>query len=984
MRNILFFKFFFVLLFLFNSFNVELYAFAPNKRTAGTNIIVSGIVTDNKGEPLPGATILIKGSKKAVITDSEGKFQIDAPEGSVLVFRYIGFDTKEVEVKDQSKLNIVLNSNTKSLDEVIVVGYGSQKKSDITGAVSSVSKDRIANAVVTDVIQLLQGAVAGLNVSTTAAGSNPESGAVLLIRGRNSISASNDPLIVLDGVPYYGSISDINPSDVGSIEVLKDASSTAIYGSRASNGVILIQTKKGEKGKTTVTYNGFSSIQSVANFPTLMNGEEYYSFKLGEDPLDTDAQITPSELEVYNSGSWKDWTWKDLVLRSGFSQQHNLSFSGGSQTASYRASYSFLKTEGVVINDNYKRGSIRINATSKINNWLSIGTNTNLTYSDNSGAQPSFIDLFNKTPLAVPFNPDGSVNITPVASDDRKINPIENLLYDDLNKKHIVASNNYIDLQLPSVKGLTYRLNTGLQYQTSEKNFYRGNNTGKSFKVGGEAETNVGEKYSYTIENIFSYKRDFGKHTIFLTGLYSIEEKENKNSKITANGFANDFLSYYGIPQAINISPSYEYDKTDMISQMFRANYSFDSRYLFTATVRRDGFSGFGVNTKFGTFPSIAGAWNISNENFFSNLKSVVNLLKIRGSYGESGNQAINPYQTISQLSASDYIDGSSTAPGYVPSTLGTPGLGWETTKALNFGIDFGILNSKITGEINVYRNNTEDLLLKRSISAVHGINNVYQNIGKTRNEGLEFLVNANIISKKDFKWSSNLNFALIKTEIKDLYGDGKDDIANKWFIGQNILSNYDLKFIGVWQLGEESLAAQYGAVPGYARYDDYNGDGVYSPADRQLLGAMEPLFTWGFNNTLKYKDFGLAIFVYGKNGATKVNPYKDRSYLINREFWTPENPTNDFWSNNSQATRYLGKGNEVSVYENADFVRIKEITLSYELPKDILNSARVKLYLTGKNLFTFTQWGALDPELDNQRAVPLQREFIFGLDLSF
>ncbi|MBK5209895.1 MAG: TonB-dependent receptor [Flavobacteriaceae bacterium] len=985
MKNQTFSKFIFVLFIFFGITNNTLFANAINQEKKPLVVEISGKVTDNNGDPLPGATVLIKGTSKGTTTDFNGYYKIDAPIGATLAFRYLGYNSIEILIGNQTEINVVLIGNNESLEEVVVVGYGRQKKSDITGAVSSVSKDRINDATITDPIQLIQGAVAGLNVSATAAGSNPESGGVLLVRGRNSISANNEPLIVLDGVPYSGNISEINSQDIESIEVLKDASSTAIYGSRASNGVILIQTKNGEEGKVTVRYDGFYSVQTVANFPDLMNGDEYVLYKEGTDPLDTDANITEAELAVYESGSYKSWTWKDLIIKNGFSQQHNLSVSGGSQKTSYRVSFSYLGTEGIVINDQYKRGNTRINVTSKVSDWLTVGSNTMLGYADNSGAAPSFVDLFNKSPLAVPFNEDGSINITPISDDDRKINPIETSLYDDLNKKYTVSSNNYINIELPFVKGLSYRFNTGVQYQSTEKNWYRGLNTGKSFKVGGEAEINKGDRYSYVLENIVSYQRDFGKHNVFLTGVYSIEENENKNSKTEASGFANDFLSYYGIPQATNQTPSFFYAKTDLISQMFRANYSYDSRYLFTATVRRDGFSGFGANNKFGTFPSIALGWNISNENFFSNAKGFVNLLKLRGSYGLSGNQAISPYQTISQLSGEDYIDGTTTAPGFVPSSLGTPGLGWETTRSLNVGIDFGLLNSRISGEINLYRNNTKDLLLKRSISAVHGVNSVFENIGETQNEGFEFLVNSNNISKKDFKWSSNLNFSFIRTEIKDLYGDGKDDIANKWFIGQNILTNYDLKFIGVWQLGEEELAAQYGALPGYAKYEDLNDNGVYDPGDRQILGSEEPNFTWGFTNTFKYKDFGLSIFVYGKNGARKVNPYKDRSYLINREYWTPDNPSNEFWSNSSAATRYLGQGNYASVYDNADFIRIKDITLSYSLPKAIFNDAvNAKIYFTGKNLATITNWSALDPELDNQRAIPLQREFIFGLNLSF
>lgn len=371
------------------------------------------------------------------------------------------------------------------------------------------------------------------------------------------------------------------------------------------------------------------------------------------------------------------------------------------------------------------------------------------------------------------------------------------------------------------------------------------------------------------------------------------------------------------------------------------------------------------------------------NEAFFAGAKQTVNNLKLRVSYGENGNQAISPYQTLSQLGGGDYVDGTTMAPGYLPATLGTANLGWETTRALNIGLDFGILNSRITGEINVYRNKTSDLLLKRAISAVHGVNSVFQNIGKTQNDGIEFMVNSNNITKKSFSWNSNLNFAFIKTKIVDLYGDGKDDIANGWFIGQPIKTNFDYKFIGVWQMDEATEATKYGAKPGYAKYDDYNQNGVYDPGDRQLLGDQEPNFTWGFTNNFKYKQFGLSVFMYGKVGAIKANPYKDRNYLIVREFWTPENPINSFWSNSNQATRYLGKGITPSVYESADFVRVKDITLTYAVGKKLLSRAKINsldFYFTGKNLFTITKWGALDPELDAQRAVPLQREYMLGL----
>ena len=810
----------------------------------------------------------------------------------------------------------------------------------------------------------------------------------MLIRGRNSISASNEPLIVLDGVSFYGSLSDINPKDIESIEVLKDASSSAIYGSRASNGVILIETRKGVKGKPTIRYDAFYSVQTVANFPHLMSGDQYVAYKAGADVSDEEnLPLSESEQEVYNLGSYKSWTWRDLIIRNGSSSRHDLSLSGGSDKTTYNASLSYLGTAGIVMNDKYQRGTSRVNLKSEINKWLTLGNNVMLSYTDNSGATPSFVDVFNKSPLAIPFNQDGSINVYPIADDPRKLNPLEPSLYDDLNRRYAASANNYLNIDLPFIKGFSYRLNTGVQYTSTEKNWYHGLKTNLADDIKGESQTNNGVSYSYILENIFSYKRNFAKHSLFLTGLYSLEEKESKSTIISASGFANDFLSWYGAPQASKYAPQYTYLNTDLISQMFRLNYSYDSRYLFTGTVRRDGYSGFGERKKYGVFPSVAVGWNIANERFFSKAKKFANTLKLRMSYGKSGNQAIIPYQTLSQLSAGDYNSSGVPQPGYVPITLGTATLGWETTYAFNVGLDFGLLNSRITGEINVYDNNTQDLLLKRSISAVHGVNYIYQNIGKTRNKGVEFMVNATVVQTKDFSWSGNLNVTAINTKIVDLYGDGKDDIANHWFIGQPIQVNFDYKFIGVWQRPDSLLALKYGAKPGFARYEDLNKDSVYGPADRQLIGSPEPNLTWGLTNNFKYKDFSLSVFLYGKTGILKANPYKDRTYLIMQNYWTINNPTNDYWSNASQANKYLGKGNYPSVYENADFIRVKEITMAYSIPKKVLNSMKLnnaKVYFTGKNLLTFTKWGALDPELDNQRAIPLQREYILGLNLSF
>ena len=961
-------------------------------------VSVSGNVTDKTdGQSMIGISIIVKGTTRGVISDVDGNFTLPLTPGqdSILTFTYIGYKPLERRWNGETVMRIVMEPQSVDLDELVVVGYGTQKKADVTGAMTSVSKQRIEDMVATDLVQIIQASVPGLNVMATAAGSDPSDGALMLIRGRNSITASNDPLIVLDGIPYNGSISDINPVDVESINVLKDASSAAIYGSRGANGVILIQTRKGEEGRVKVKYDGFYGIQNVGSFPSIMTGREYYEYKRKwtdtvDDDDDAGASLSNSELAVWESESWKNWKWEDLILRRGYSTRHNISISGGTRTSRYSISGGIVSTEGIVINDKYLRGNTRINVTTDVTKWLRLESSSMLTYTDKSGAKPNFTDVFNKSPLMKPYNEDGTVNIYPDSDNHNRISPLDCLLWDDQNNAYSASTNNSLNVDIPFVKGLSYRLNTGIQYNSSEQNWYRGQNTGKSGAFGGEAQVKNGMRFSYTIENIASYQRDFGKHNIFVTALYSQESAMSKANTQLASEFPNDLLSWYGISQAGKLESQFDYSQSAMQSQMLRLNYTYDSRYLITGTVRRDGYSGFGENNKWGTFPSIALAWNVSNEAFFERATDVVNSLKLRFSFGENGNQAIKPYQTISALANADYVSGGQLNAGYYPDKLGFSNLGWETTRALNMGIDFALLRSRINGEFNIYRNNTYDLLLERQISSVNGgADKIVQNIGKTRNEGIEFAVNTTNIDKRKFRWSTNLNFALISTKITDLYGDKTDDINNKWFIGQPIRVNYDYWITGVWQLDEADLAALYGAQPGYAKYVDENNSFTYDAADRQIIGSPEPNFTWSVINNFTYRQFTLSVFVYGAAGMTKANPFKQRNIFIQHNFWTPDNPTNDYWTkDDNNANQYIG-GRTItpSVFEKADFVRVKDITLSYAVPAKVLRKIsfdKLDVYVTAKNPFTFTQYTGMDPELDTQRAIPVQREFIMGLKVSF
>lgn len=954
---------------------------------------VYGVVVDIKtGEPLPGVVCFVDGSSIGTSTDLDGKFLLTLSAGSrpVLTFSCLGYDQETVQWNGQKTLEVRLTESTEYLDEVVVVGYGTQKKSDITGAVGSVSRDRIKEMITTDIAQILQGSVPGLNVMATTAGANPEGQSeVMLIRGRNSISASNNPLIILDGNPYYGNISDINGHDIESIEILKDASSAAIYGSRASNGVILITTRQGKEGKVTISYDGYYGIETIANFPHIMTGEEYYDYKKGwnDDDDNPDNILSESEARVYREGTWKNWTWKDLLTQPGHSTRHSVSVSGGNKSIRYNVSGNYLSNVGTIINDQFKRAQFRVNMTAKITDWLSYTTNNMLTWSDNSGATPKFADVFNKSPLLEPFNADGSINIVPDASNEKRFNPIECLLYDDydVTYKYMTGNSFLADI----TKNLTYRLNTSLQYVGSEHDEYQGLNTGAMKSYNGYASLYEKKSFAYSIENIINWDRTFGKHEIFLTGVYSFEGTNVRTNQLEGYDFTNDLLSYNAIAQAKQLIPYVFEASTTLISQMARANYSYDSRYLFTATVRRDGYSGFGSNNKWGLFPSVAVGWNIANEPFFSSLKDTMNVLKLRLSWGQNGNQAISAYQTISTLGSSDYLDRNSMAVGYVPESLGTNSLSWETTESLNAGLDFAMFKSRLTGELNAYVNNTSDLLLKRSISPVNGLTSIYQNVGKTKNEGIELSLTSINVSTSKFAWKTMANAALIRTRIVDIYGDGKDDIDNKWFIGYPIKVNYDYYITGVWQSNEANLAEKYGALPGYAKYDDLNGNGEYDADDRQVIGSPEPNFTWSLSNQFTYGPFDLSVYLYGAMGMVKYNPFYAKNILIPHNYWTPDNPTNDYWSkDDGNANQYIAsKSVTPGKYEKADFWRIKDVTLSYRLPASFTSKVGItssKLYVSMKNPMTFTQYTGMDPELDEQRAKPVQREFIFGINLSF
>ncbi|MFO7257645.1 MAG: TonB-dependent receptor [Bacteroidota bacterium] len=945
---------------------------------------VSGVVTTSQGEPLPGVNVLEKNTVNGTTTDANGEYSLVVrDENAVLIFSFIGFVTQEVPLQGRSQVNVELAEDVQSLSEVVVVGYGEQKKSDITGSIASLPKERLEMVPNTTVAQALQGSIPGVMVMNTGAGAEPNM--EIMIRGRNSIAANNAPLVVVDGIPYGGNLTDLNPADIESIEVLKDGSAAAIYGSRGANGVILITTKQGIEGPPTISYDGYFSVQEFTNMPTYLDGPGFYEFKNQR----LVSGVTASERAVYESGEWVNWP--ELATRQGLAQQHNLSLSGGFGRTSYFISGGLMDVRGIVINDDFFRATGRFNLDSRVTDWLTVGTRTQLTYTDKSGVSPDMWNVFLANPLSTPYNEDGTLTIIPSADDPARGNSLQETLYKNDDGSTRIVANFFAAIDFEKVvPGLEFRFNYGLTDKSSHDNTYMGRDTYNGMVAQGRAILNNIADNSSVVENILSYKKELGSHSLFATALFSVQKDKFTSQTVEMAGFPNDLLTWYAGGQAGFTQTSFDYTESTLASWMFRLNYSYDSRFLLTLTGRRDGYSGFGAATKWGTFPSVAVGWNIVYEEFFP-WKDLFTEFKLRGSYGLNGNQAVGSYQSMGRLAEENNLAGNTTMPGYFPSTLGQPDLGWETSKSLNIGLDFGILDNRITGDINVFSTDTQDLLLYRSISMVHGITSILQNIGKVANRGVEFSVHSRNIVAKDFSWTTSGNISYVKNKIVDLYGDGLDDVANAWFIGKPIRVNYDYVFDGVWQLSEAATAAEWGTEPGFIKIKDINSDNKITPDDRQIIGQQDPKMLWGLTNMFTYRNFSLTVFVHGVHGVTKENVLMDdeivtagvRRNTIVKNWWTPDNPSNEWYKNHLNA--HLMSGVTAPIYEDASFVRLKDVTLSYDLPLDLIQKfggKKFRVYATGRNLVTWTSWRGLDPELEDQRSIPLQREYVLGLQI--
>jgi TonB-linked SusC/RagA family outer membrane protein len=986
-----------------------------DNNTQEDKIIVSGKVLSETNEILPGVNIVEKGTTNGVVTDLEGNFTITVgSQSSVLVFSYIGYNSEEIEVGSQTAIDIILVPSLEYLDEVVVVGYGIQKKSDVTGAIVSVNEENLQEVPAANVSQALQGRAAGLEIvrTSTKPGSIPQ----IRIRGNRSLSASNDPLVVLDGIPYEGSINDLNPDNILSVEVLKDASATAIYGSRGSNGVIIITTKRGEAGKTQVSYNGYYGISKVARKYEVYNGEEFADLR-EQSNYGTWLDV---ELESIELGRSTDW--QDLIYKDGYITNHDLSTSGGTDDTQYSISAGYYGEETVLPGQSFKRFSLRTTIDHTIGKRIKIGLNSMNSYAITNGETVSpMYQILTLSPLAIPYDENGGMILAPASPIDDMTNPLT--LYnedswEETRKRLRTFNSLYGELEI--LKGLKYRLNVGLDLNQDKFGQYYGSDTPMKDGKLSTARVDNNYSYSYTIENLLLYEKIFSdKHKINFTGLFSIQEYECDSNRVEAQDVVADYIQYYNFELANQLTAARgNYIKWDILSYMGRINYGYNNRYLLTFTVRADGSSRLAEGNKWHYYPAVAVAWNVHNESFMNNINSI-SYLKFRLGYGQTSNTAVDPYKTLGGLSRQEYSFGSTGVYGYYVSNLANYDLSWEYTTTTNLGIDFGILANRINGSLELYLQQTKDILLEKSLPPTSGIAGKFLvNVGETQNKGLELTLNTNIISNKNgFNWSTDINFFLNREEIVALANPGQEqDIGNGWFVGHPINVIYDFNKIGIWQSEDSVLAWEvYRQQPGQIRVEDRDTIPGIRDTDRMIIGDFQPKWQGGITMRFSYKRIDLSAVAFARVGGKLVSTmYQPSSYLnmlsgrrsgIKIDYWTYDDPNNDYPRPDAKFENTV-YGSTLG-YFDATFLKIRSINLGYTIPEKWINKAGMgymRIYVIAQNPFTlfspYLKAGGVDPEPtarggSDEKAVqdriltvgastPPTRSYIFGLNFKF
>ena len=988
----------------------------------------TGHVEDSQG-PLIGATVMEKGTTNGTVTDFEGNFSLNVKPGATLVISYVGYES--VEVKAGSNVHVNLKEDGHVVNEVVVIGYGTQRREAVTGSVANIGGEKLNQIAASNAAQALQGRVAGVLMTQTS--SKPGAEMQIRIRGQRSLSASNDPLIVLDGIPFMGQLSDINPSDIKSMDILKDASATAIYGSRGANGVIIITTVKGTQGTPAkVSYNGYVSFKKIFKKYPMMDGPTFSKMR----------QYAGKYQNSLDENDNTNTDWQDLYYQTGISHNHDVSVAGGTNGGSYSFGAGYYHDEAVVPTEGYDRVSIRGNFDQKVGEWFRFGLSTNTSYRKTQGVNNMYAVLCS-SPLSSPYNEDGSLKrYNTLPADDQVVVTKETVERDKdvwLSENKGIGTFNTLfgEVKCPWVEGLSYRINIGLNFRNSKQGSFTGtgiNNKDANAVNGGSVYEN--QTRNWTVENLLTFDRAFGKHNLNLVAMYSAEQTTYEQSGGSAQEIPADYFQYYALDKATGQSNlvGYNYWQSGLISWMGRAMYSYDNKYMLSVAVRSDASSRLADGHKWHTYPAVSAGWNIARESFMENATWIDNL-KLRVGYGETSNQSINPYSTLGGLAIRNYNFGNGTnyKAGYYVNSLPNPDLGWEYSKTWNFGLDFSFFNGRLSGSFEYYIQKTRDILLDVSLPSTSGVSSYTGNIGKTENKGWEFTLNGIIIDNKNgWNWEAGINLYANRNKLTELASGEKKDEANRWFVGYPIDVIYDYEYEGLYQAGEE--AAMNILEPGgnigmiKVKYTgDYDANGLptrqIGPEDRQII-SMEPKLMGGFNTTVGYKGFDLTVIGAFQIGGKLISAIHSSNGYLNMLTGRRNNLDVDYWTEQNTGAKYPKPGGILSGdnpkygstlgYFDAGYLKIRAITLGYNFDslkciKDF-GISRLRLYASVQNPFVlfspFNNESGLDPETNSwaneNTAVgyseysgkhkmpivgyntPTTRNFLLGLNLTF
>ncbi|UYQ91143.1 TonB-dependent receptor [Chitinophaga horti] len=983
----------------------------PPKLVADTSIIVSGRVTDAKGDAIPGATVMVKGTKNGTQTDAGGQFRLTGVRtGAMLHITSIGFEAQELAARSGT-ITVALSTSSSSLNETVVVGYGTVKKNDLTGSVARVGESAIKATPIPSLDRAMQGRAAGVQVVTNSA--RPGGAATIRIRGSGSVNAGNDPLYVVDGFPISGGLNSINSDDVESIEILKDASATAIYGSRGSNGVVMVTTKQGKPGKAIVSYNGYYGSQSVRRTIPLLNARQFATFvnealvNNGSAPYFNGSSEERALPETFGKGT----DWQDIVLQEAPIQNHQLGISGGSEKNRYAISAGYYDQEGIIKNSGFKRYTLRANLTNEITSRVKTGLSMQGAYTKSDNARTD-VDgnegggvtsaALSYSPTFPVFNPDGSYYKNQGSLNGYAVdNPLA-ITNEIINKQSLIRilANAYIDYEI--IDGLHFRTSLGTDLQAGKTNAYTTRKALAGATLGGSAVVSSSQSINWLNENTLNYTRTFNDIHNFSALLgYTIQGIDAENVTARANTFSDDFAQYHNLGAGSTlVAPSSGASNWKLISYLARVNYGFDDRLLLTLTARRDGSSRFGPSRKFGVFPSGALAWKLMNEAFMQK-QTIFSDAKVRVSYGLSGNQEIGDYQYLANITMSPYVLGGTLQSAASTAGIANPDLRWEKNKQFDAGVDLGFLKNRLHITADYYNKITSDLLFSVSVPTSSGFTNTLKNIGSVRNRGVELSIGGTVIDKNDFRWSSDFNITFNRNKILRLDGreeftTGTDARIFNTFpnpillkVGSPLGNFYGLVMEGIFQSKEEvDASAQKTAKPGDIRYRDRTGDGVINDKDREIIGNSNPDFFGGFNNTFSYKGFELNVFVQGNYGNEILNfgsfdllNLTGGNNLSARvlERWTPTNPSTTMPRANAGGGSRIISNFQV---EDGSYLRFKNISLGYNFSASWLNKLHIqslKVYIAAQNLFTITNYHGYDPEVNRFGSSSLSQGLDYG-----